>query len=84
MSWFWTKIICWWFLLSLYNLYVDGGKKEGDVLGGDYFATLSVALSLPVVISDEYTMDIRSKLFFDVGNIWNKDQGILILYWDKK
>lgn len=34
-----------------------------------------MALSLPVVISREYTLDMRGKLFYESGGIWNWSQG---------
>ncbi|KAK8798601.1 hypothetical protein WA588_003681, partial [Blastocystis sp. NMH] len=49
----------------------EGGRKEGDVLGGDCCAAFSAALSLPVILSHEYSYNIRSKLFMEAGNVWN-------------
>ena len=40
-------------------------------MGGDTCCALSAALSLPVVLSMEYSYNIRAKLFFELGNVWN-------------
>lgn len=50
---------------------VEGGRKEGDVLGGDCCASASVALSLPVILSHEYFYGIRARIFYELGNVWN-------------
>lgn len=41
------------------------------MLGGDCCAAFSAALSLPVILSHEYSYNIRSKLFMEAGNVWN-------------
>ena len=49
----------------------EGSRRNGDLLGGDCCMALSAALSLPVVVSREYAYGIRSKVFYEVGNVWN-------------
>ena len=49
----------------------EGSRRNGDLLGGDCCLALSAGLSLPVVVSQEYSYGIRAKLFYEVGNVWN-------------
>ena len=58
-------------------MFLEGGRKDGDVLGGDRYAVLSSGLSLPVVISEDFTFNLRGKLFYDFGCVWNKNQSKL-------
>lgn len=51
--------------------FLEGGRKEGDALGGDTCCALSAAVSLPVVLSMDYSYGIRAKLFYEIGNVWN-------------
>ena len=49
----------------------EGSRRNGDLLGGDCCLALAAGLSLPVVVSQEYSYGIRAKLFYEVGNVWN-------------
>lgn len=40
-------------------------------MGGDTCCALSAAISLPVVLSMDYSYGIRAKLFYEIGNVWN-------------
>ena len=46
------------------------------MLGGDYCAVVSAALSAPVILSHEFTYNIRTKLFYEVGAVWNRAMGL--------
>ncbi|KAK8802440.1 hypothetical protein WA588_005409 [Blastocystis sp. NMH] len=48
----------------------DGGKPEGDVLGGDRCLAVGAAVSFPVVLN---TSGIRGQVFWNMGSIWNRN-----------
>ena len=50
--------------------HVDGGKPEGDVLGGDRCLAVGAAVSFPVVLN---TSGIRGQVFWNMGSIWNRN-----------
>ena len=48
------------------------GPKDGlDYVGGNYYATVNVATTLPNILPDLQNLDF--KLFFDAGNLWGVD-----------
>lgn len=52
-------------------LLIEGGRKEGDALGGDRCAAAGVSLSIPVY----KPVGIRAQAFFNIGSIWNRNTG---------
>ena len=46
---------------------IDGGRKEGDALGGENCTSAGVSLSIPVF----KPLGMRGQVFYNVGSIWN-------------
>lgn len=46
---------------------IDGGRKEGDALGGENCTSAGVSLSIPVF----KPLGMRGQIFYNVGSIWN-------------
>ncbi|KNB46401.1 mitochondrial SAM 50 [Blastocystis sp. subtype 4] len=58
----------------------EGGRKEGDALGGDRCLALGAAVSFPLVFSANHGIGIRGQLFWNLGNIWNRNTHLKKIY----